>query len=315
MGKVTRPFYWHQYFVHKGLSIPAPGLYTCGKHLKMCIKSEFTKGFVWNLQQMAAVMRAFCWHQKLVPQGFSALPPGLYTCKKLLKMCIKSDFEEIILKLATYWQKEKAFLMSSKFCAKWIVCPCPGLYTYGETWKKMYIKSDFKAFFLNLQQMGKVIRAFCWHQKFVPKGLSALAPGLYIYIYKIIKNVYKIRFLFLSLQRMGKEIMAFCWHRKFVPKGLYALVPGLYTCIKSLKMCIKSEFEEIILKLATNGQSDKGFLLTSTFVPKGLSAPALGLYTCIKALSIKDQVSGERLQDHWSSGVCLFWSFTAFQHY
>ena len=41
---------------------------------------------------------------------------------------------------------------------------------------------------------------------------------------------------------------------------------------------------EIVLKLATNGQSDKGFLLTSTFVSKGLSAPALGLYTCIKAL-------------------------------
>ena len=41
---------------------------------------------------------------------------------------------------------------------------------------------------------------------------------------------------------------------------------------------------EIVLKFATNGQSDKGFLLTSTFVPKGLSAPALGLYTCIKAL-------------------------------
>ena len=29
------------------------------------------------------------------------------------------------------------------------------------------------------------------------------------------------------------------------------------------------------LKLAINGQSDKGFLLTSTFVPKGLSAPTL----------------------------------------
>ena len=41
---------------------------------------------------------------------------------------------------------------------------------------------------------------------------------------------------------------------------------------------------EIILKLATIRQSDKGFLLTSTFVPKGLSAPALGLYTCIKTL-------------------------------
>ena len=46
-----------------------------------------------------------------------------------------------------------------------------------------------------------------------------------------------------------------------------------------MKKCV-----EIVLKVATNGQSDEGFLFTSTFVPKGLSAPALGLYTCIKAL-------------------------------
>ena len=74
---------------------------------------------------------------------------------------------------------------------------------------------------------------------------------------------------------MGKVIRVFCCHQKFVPKGLYALAQGLYTCIKSLRMCIKSDFEAI-LKLATNGQSDKGFLLTSTFVPKGLPVPALG---------------------------------------
>ena len=55
---------------------------------------------------------------------------------------------------------------------------------------------------------------------------------------------------------------------------------------------------EIVLKLATNGQSNRGCLLTSAFVPKGLSAPALGLYTCIKALKYyHDQVSGEHLQD------------------
>ena len=35
-----------------------------------------------------------------------------YTCLKSLKMCIKSDFKEIILKLATYGQREKAFLLS-----------------------------------------------------------------------------------------------------------------------------------------------------------------------------------------------------------
>ena len=51
-------------------------------------------------------------------------------------------------------------------------------------------------------------------------------------------------------------------------------------------MCLKSYFKEIVLKLATNGQSDKGFLLTSTFVPKGLATPALGLYTCIKSFKM-----------------------------
>ena len=59
------------------------------------------------------------------------------------------------------------------------VLPLPGAIYIWWNIKKMYIKSDFKAIFLNLQQMGKVIRAFCWHQTFVPKGLSALAPGLY----------------------------------------------------------------------------------------------------------------------------------------
>ena len=82
---------------------------------------------------------------------------------------------------------------------------------------------------------------------------------------------------------MVEVIRAFCWHQKFVPKGFSAFAPGLYTCIKSFAMCLKSYFKEIVLKLATNGQSDKGFLLT-TFVPKGLSAPALWLYTFTKSL-------------------------------
>ena len=72
---------------------------------------------------------------------------------------------------------------------------------------------------------------------------------------------------------------------KFCPMGLSDPALGLNTGIKSFKMCLKSYFKEIVLKLATNGQSDKGFLLTSTFVPKGLSAPALGLYTCVIALN------------------------------
>ena len=100
MSKVTRLFCWHQDFVHKGLSAPAPGLYTCGKNIKKCVYNQNSKRFVWNLQQLVEVIRAFC-------------PcPRLYTCIKSLKVCIKSDFKEIILKLARYGQREKAFLLS-----------------------------------------------------------------------------------------------------------------------------------------------------------------------------------------------------------
>ena len=83
---------------------------------------------------------------------------------------------------------------------------------------------------------------------------------------------------------MGKEKRPFCCHQNFVPNVLSAPARGYIHVEKHEKTCIKSDFKEIVLKLATNGQSDKGFLLTSTFVPKGLSAPALRLYTCIKAL-------------------------------
>ena len=41
---------------------------------------------------------------------------------------------------------------------------------------------------------------------------------------------------------------------------------------KNMKNVYISDFKEVVLKLATNGQSDKGFLLISTFVPKGLSS-------------------------------------------
>ena len=128
---------------------------------------------------MVEVIRAFYWHQKFVPKGSSALALGLCTCIKTLKMFIKSDFEEIILKLATYGQREKAFLLSSKFCPQWIVCPCPGLYIYGETWKKMYIKSDFKAIFFKPATNGQSDMGFLLASTFVTKGLSAPALGLY----------------------------------------------------------------------------------------------------------------------------------------
>ena len=139
--------------------------------------------------------------------------------------------------------------------------------------------------------------------------------ALAIYMYKIIKNVYKIRF------RRDHFETCNIWAQR---KGLSAVIKILspmccqprYLHVekhekkkkKKKKKCIKSDFKEIVLKLATNGQSDKGFLLTSTFVPKGLSAPTLGLYTCIKALKYSPGVrwafTGPLVQSYYN-GVRL----------
>ena len=141
------------------------------------------------------------------------------------------------------------------------------------------------------------------------------------------------------------------WQKVYVyikilpPRGCLPLPRGYIHVYKHEKLCIKSDFKDIFLKLATNGQSDKafphvyspgtgadnplwtkswcqqkslvtlngqsdkGFLLTSTFVPKELSAPALGLYTCIKALKY---IPGPGVR--WAfTGPTVLWFIFAFQ--
>ena len=43
----------------------------------------------------------------------------------------------------------------------------------------MYKIGVEKDFFLNLQQVVKVMKPFCWDQNFYPKASSAPAPGLH----------------------------------------------------------------------------------------------------------------------------------------
>ena len=87
------------------------------------------------------------------------------------------------------------------------------------------------------------------------------SKGLYTCGKNILKNVYKIRIqrdLFETCNKAtnGRSDKGFLLTSNVCP------CPGLYTCIKSLKMCIKSDFEEIILKLATYRQREKAFLLS-----------------------------------------------------
>ena len=135
--------------------------------------------------------------------------------------------------------------------------------------------------------MGKEKRPFCCHKILSPMGCLPLPGAIYMWKKKKKhikngKNQTSKRF-FLNWQQMGKVVRNFCWHQNFVPKGLSVPALGLYTCVKSFKMCLKSYLKEIVLKLATNGQSDKGFLLTSTFV-QGVVCLCPGAIYMFKAL-------------------------------
>ena len=106
------------------------------------------------------------------------------------------DFSETIvvydLKLATDDRSDKKFLLTSKLCPLGAVCPLPRGYMHVLNHEKKCINLTSKRFLWNLQQMGKAIRPFCWHQNFVPWGLSTPAPWLYTCI-KSYKKLYKIR--------------------------------------------------------------------------------------------------------------------------
>ena len=167
--------------------------------------------------------------------------------------------------------------------------------------------------------MVEVIRAFCWHQKFVPKGLYALAPGQYTYI-KSLKICIKSDFketCNIWAKRKGLSVDI----KILSPAGFLALPRVYIHRIESFKMCLKSYFNEIVVKLARNGQSDKGFLLTSTVVPKRLSAPALGLYTCIKALKyipgpgVRWAFTGPLVLWLWRTDENYLWIFVKYPPY
>ena len=76
--------------------------------------------------------------------------------------------------------------------------------------------------------------------------------------------MYKVRFQIyvLNLQQMGHltSDKAFLLISEFCPQMVVCPCPYIHV-ENHLKICIKSEFKEICLTLATNDRNDKGFLL------------------------------------------------------
>ena len=125
-------------------------------------------------------------------------------------MCIKSEFKEICLKLATNGRSDKGFLLTSKVCPQGVFCPCPGA----------------------------------------------------IYMFKINKNVYKIRFrrdhfetCNIWAKRKGLSVVM-----KFLsPMSCLPLPEAIYMCKKHIKNSKKSDFKEIFLNWLQMGKVIRNF--------------------------------------------------------
>ena len=104
---------------------------------------------------------------------------------------------------------------------------------------------------------------------------------------------------------MTEVTRGFCWHKNFVPWGCLPLTCGYIHLLNHEKMCIKSEAEDILFKLATNDHSDEPSCWHKTFGPNGLSAPAqrlcLNFFSAITADFNISSALRWAIQDQWSS--------------
>ena len=125
--------------------------------------------------------KKFLLTSKLCPLGaVSPQPRGYIQVLNLENNCIKSVFKEISLKPATNGKSNKAFLLTSKFCPLWAVCPCPGTIYMYKIMKKMY-KIRLQNDFLKLVANDRSDKMFLLASKFCPLGLSD--PDLWLYTF------------------------------------------------------------------------------------------------------------------------------------
>ena len=112
-------------------------------HEKNIYIIKFQRDFFETCKKMGEVIKPFSWHQNIVPWGLSVPAPGLYTCNKSWKNCIKSDFKDIFFKTCNKWPKWQVVPVGIKICPHGVVSPCPGAIYMYKNHEKNCIKSDF----------------------------------------------------------------------------------------------------------------------------------------------------------------------------
>ena len=125
--------------------------------LKLATNGQSDKAFL--------LTSGFCPQRVVCP-----CPRAIYMWKNIKKMCIKLEFKEMFLKLATNGRSDKGFLLTSNVCPQGVFCPCPGAYICIKSLKRG-IKSDFEEMILKLARYGQREKAFLLSSKFCPQWI------------------------------------------------------------------------------------------------------------------------------------------------
>ena len=146
-----------------------------------------------EIYSMTRVTWGICLHKNSDPRGLSAPALGLYTCIKTWKIMYKIRLQRYFFETCNKWPKWQGFSVDIRILSTKGCLPQPWGYIHVEEYLKMCVKSEFKQICLKLAINGQSDKGFLLTSKVCPQGVFCPCPRA-IYMYKIVKNVYKIRF-------------------------------------------------------------------------------------------------------------------------
>ena len=181
MGKVKRLFCWHQDFVHKGLSDPAPGLYICGKTLKNVYKIRIQRDLFETCNKWSSD-KGFLLTSKVCPQGVFCPFPGAVYMYKIIKNVYEIRFRRDHFETCN---KKRPSCCHKTFVPNGLSAPAWSYIHVKKKHIKMVKNQTSKRFFFKLATNGQSDKEFLLTSKFCPQGVVCPCPGA-IYMYKII---------------------------------------------------------------------------------------------------------------------------------
>ena len=177
------------------------------------------------------------------------------------------DFLETIVtydsKLAKDDRSDKKFLLTSKLCPPWTVCPLPHLYTCIKSWKRKLYKIRLQRHFFETCNKWVKRKGLSVDIKLLSPADCLSLPRGYIHELNLEKKMYKIRlqrYFFETCKKWMKWQNVSVDIKTWSPGGCLPL-PRDYIHVKYLYKIWLQRGQSYFLKHATSDQSNKTFLL------------------------------------------------------